>query len=297
MHNESSLENIMKYLPDALKEAFDYDISKCPDYKEIKLPLVNVSDVLKAHYILADYFTDPTAEAEVESMLVGVRSYDLLTSAICRQTCGYNGHRKYTDNIEICSTLFYGLVKNHAFHDGNKRTALLTLLAQLQSYNYYPTAGINDFEKLVLAVADDSVSVKYKNAWKKFEKKDDTVIHTIAYVLRRMVENKNTSFRCDISMKEFIRALEKQGVVCERNGLKTKFTRKSKKGIFSKTYTYFINYYGETRVVTAGMARDTFDALHLFEEFPTYQSLFEGREPLYALISQFEQPLRRLKDE
>ena len=128
-------------------------------------------------------------------MLVGVRSYDLLTSAICRQTCGYNGHRKYTDNIEICSTLFYGLVKNHAFHDGNKRTALLTLLAQLQSYNYYPTAGINDFEKLVLAVADDSVSVKYKNAWKKFEKRDDTVIHTIAYVLRRMVENKNTSFQ------------------------------------------------------------------------------------------------------
>ena len=38
-----------------------------------------MSDVLKAHYISADYFTDPTAEGEVESMRVGVRSYDLLT--------------------------------------------------------------------------------------------------------------------------------------------------------------------------------------------------------------------------
>ena len=88
-------------------------------------------------------------------MLVGVRSFNLLTSAICRQICGYNGRRKYTDNIEICATLFFGLVKNHAFHDGNKGTALLTLLAQLQSYNYYPIAKINEFEKLVLSVADD----------------------------------------------------------------------------------------------------------------------------------------------
>ena len=26
--------------------------------------------------------------------------------------------------IDISSTLFYGLVKDHAFHDGNKRTAV-----------------------------------------------------------------------------------------------------------------------------------------------------------------------------
>ena len=297
MYNNSSLETVMKYLPKQLRDAFEYDVSQCPDYDEIRKPLVNVSDVLKAHYILADYFTDPTANGEVESMLVGVRSFNLLTSAICRQICGYNGRRKYTDNIEICATLFFGLVKNHAFHDGNKRTALLTLLAQLQSYNYYPIAKINEFEKLVLSVADDSLPIKYKYAWKKFAKKDDAIIHTIAYLLRRMVENKNTAFRCDISMKEFIHALEKQGVVCERNGLKTKLIRKSKKGIFPKTYTYFINYYGDTRVVQAGMARDTFDGLHLFEEFSSFQSLFEGREPLYALIAQFEQPLRRLKDE
>lgn len=287
----------MKYLPKSLKDALEHDLSKCPDFIEIQSPLVNISDVLKAHYILADYFTDPTADDEIESMFVGVRSFDLLASAICRQVCGYNGKRKYTDKIEICATLFYGLVKNHAFHDGNKRTALLTLLAQLNAYNCYPVSNINDFEKLVVAVADDSLSIKYKNVWKKFEKQDDTVIYTIAYLLRRMTQSKNTSFRCDISMKEFIYALEKQGVICERNGLKTKLTRKTKKGIFTKTYTYFINFYGDTRVVSAGMARDTFNELHLFEEFPTFQSFIEGREPLYALISQFEQPLRRLKDE
>ena len=204
MYNNTPLETVMKYLPTQLKQAFEYDISQCPDYAEIKKPLMNVSDVLKAHYILADYFTDPTVNGEIESMLVGVRSFHLLTSAICRQICGYDGRKKYTDSIEICATLFYGLVKNHAFHDGNKRTALLTLLAQLQAFNYYPTARINDFEKLVLSVADDSLPVKYRKVWKKFEKRDDTVIYTIAYLLRRMVENKNTAFRYDISMKEFM---------------------------------------------------------------------------------------------
>ena len=297
MHNKLPMEMVMKYLPINLKEALEYDITKCPDYEEISSPLVNVSDVLKAHYILADYFTDPTAEGEIESMLVGVRSYDLLVSAVCRQVCGYDGRRKYTDKIEICATLFYGLVKNHAFHDGNKRTALLTLLSQLLAYNYFPVAGITEFERLVVSVADDSLPTKYKHAWKKFEKKDDAIIYTIAYLLRRMVENKNTAFRYDISMKEFIGALEKQGVICEKNGDKYKLTRKSKKGIFPKTYTYFINYHGDTRVVKVKLARDTFNELHLFDEFPSFPSMFEGREPLYALISQFEQPLRRLKDE
>ena len=139
MYSESALERTMKYLPKELKEALEYDVSKCPDSRDIRKPLMNISDILKAHYILADYFTDPTASGDIESMLVGVRSYDLLASAMHRQVCGYEGRLKYTDNIEVCATLFYGLVKNHAFHDGNKRTALLTLLSHLQANNYYPT--------------------------------------------------------------------------------------------------------------------------------------------------------------
>lgn len=66
--------------------------------------------------------------------------------------------------------MFYGLVKDHAFHDGNKRTALLTLLNQLQAYNYYPTSKILDFEKLVLAIADNTLSKKYANVWKNSKK-------------------------------------------------------------------------------------------------------------------------------
>ena len=176
----------MKYLPEDLSQAFDHDLKQCPDFNEIIKPLINVSDVLKAHYILADYFTDPTADAEIEKMLVGVRSFDLLASAICRQTCSYAGRMKYTDPLEICATLFFGLVKDHAFHDGNKRTALLTLLNQLHSYGYYPKSGIYDFEKLVVAVADNKIESKYNKAWKKFKTSDDQTISQDLRLSRRL---------------------------------------------------------------------------------------------------------------
>ena len=297
MEERKTKRDIMRFLPEDLLKAYEYDIANFSDCGDISKPLINVSDVLRAHYILADYFTDETAGIEAESMLVGVRSYDLLSSAICRQVCSFEGHLKYTDPLEICSTLFFGLVKNHAFHDGNKRTALLTLLNQLQLYGFYPKSNIKDFERLVLSVAENSVEKKYYGVWKKFKKSDDAVIKTITYLLRRMVDSKNTSFHSDITMKEFIYALEKQGVKCENTGNKIKMKRKSKNVIFPITLTYTVKFYGMTRVVEPGMARDTFVALDLFDDYPTFQSMFEGREPMYKLIQQFEEPLRRLKDE
>lgn len=297
MEEKHSKRDIMKFLPEDLRKAYEYDMEKFPDCGDITKPLINVSDVLRAHYILADYFTDETAGIAAERMLVGVRSYDLLSSAVCRQVCSFGGHLKYSDPLEICATLFFGLVKNHAFHDGNKRTALLTLLNQLQQYGFYPKSSIKDFEKLVLSVADNSIEKKYYGVWKKFKKSDDPIIKTIAYLLKRMVDSKNTSFHSDITMKEFIYALEKQGVKCENTGNKIKMKRKSKNVIFPITYTYTVKFYGMTRVIEAGMARDTFDALRLFNDYPTFQSMFEGREPMYKLIQQFEEPLRRLKDE
>lgn len=135
----------MKHLPEDLRKNLDYDLKQYKNISELTEPCINVSTVLQAHYILAHYFTDDSAAEEVEKMLVGVRSYDLLCSALCRQTVSYCGQLKYSDKMDICSTLFFGLVKNHAFHDGNKRTALLVLLYQLSLYGYYPK---HDFKPL-----------------------------------------------------------------------------------------------------------------------------------------------------
>ncbi len=287
----------MQLLPDNLKESYEQDLKKCKEIPGLIYPLINVKDVLQAHYILADYFTDASAEGnESENILAGVRSEDLLASALGRQIVQYGNSRKYSDSIDICSTLFFGLVKDHAFHDGNKRTSLLTLLSQLKNYGYYPT-NISEFEKLVMAVAEGSLSEKYAHVWKKFKKQDDTTIKCISYIVRKNTKRKDTSYHMNINMRVFCDSLSEHGVKWELDNMKIKFSRVVKKrGIFNKTLTYTIKFYGWTRAVEAKMARDTFNALEISDEFAKLSDIIDGGASLYKIISNYEVPFRRLKD-
>lgn len=286
----------VEHLPEELKEAYEHDLKKCTDLN-IDANLINVSDILKAYYILADYFTDPSTNIDGEKMLVGVGSYDLLSSAVGRQSVEFGGERKYTDKIDICSTLFYGLVKNHSFYDGNKRTGLLILLYQLQLYGYFPKPNFNDFEKLVVAIADNSLAKRYPYIWKKYKKTDDPEIHTISQVVRKLVVRKNNSYHLSITTKEFCNILERSDVEWELTGNKIRLKRTVKKGIRKEKYTYTINFYGWTRPVRVKMVRDTCNALHLSDEYPDFNSLSTGEGNIYKTICEFEIPLRRLKDE
>ena len=54
-----------------------------------------------------------------------------LSSAVSRQYTGYGGQTKYSAPSEVGATLFYGLCLNHCFENGNKRTALVSLLVFL----------------------------------------------------------------------------------------------------------------------------------------------------------------------
>lgn len=288
----------MKYLREDLKREYDRITGEVPDIEGLQHPLINISDVLHAYFILADYFTDESSE-DVEHMLVGLRSADLLGSALGRQVVSFGGRRKYTDPIDICATLFYGLVKDHAFSDGNKRTALLTLLYQLTLYGFIPAVPVNQYEELVLSVAAHTLEQDYYKAWKKFRKSQDPEILTLSYLLRHMTKKKDNSYHISPTMKDFCLALAGNGVQYELSGGKMHFTR-VEKGIWrlrANTYRYAIPFNGWTRAVGAKTARDTLEALKLYDQYATYQDLFDAQEPLYALVDQFSVPLRRLKDE
>ena len=258
----------MEYLPKELRAAYENDVKCCKDL-DIDKDLINVSDILKAYYILADYFTDPSIDQVSEKMMVGVRSYNLLSSAVGRQCVEFAG----------------------------KRTGLLILLYQLQLYGYYPKQNFSDFEKLVVSVADNSLERNYSNVWKKFRKQDDCVILTISYIVRRLVVKKNNSYHLSITTKEFCNILEQAGVEWELEGQKIRLRRTIKKFIGTNKYTYTINFYGWTRPVKVKMARDTCDALHLTEEYPNFEKFSNGEGNIYKTICDFEMPLRRLKDE
>lgn len=93
-----------------------------------------VFDVLAAHYVMGAIFTDdgePVAQ-------VGLKDHTVLESAIARQYAGFGGKLKWETQEACAATLFYGLVKNHPFHDGNKRTAVLALLMLMRRINRLP---------------------------------------------------------------------------------------------------------------------------------------------------------------
>ncbi len=288
----------MKYLPLELKQEYIRLTELYPDRPELAHPFINLSDAFRAYFILADYFTDQSCGEERERMLIGVRSVDLLDSALGRQIVSFCGITKYTRPLDVCATLFYGMVKNHSFSDGNKRTALLLLLYQLYLYGYMPSSPKKDFENLVVSIADNSISEKY-HVYKKFKKKDDPIIQTISFLLRKMVKKKDNTYHVSPTMREFCEALRSYNVNYKIENGKVHFSYNGSgiwEKLIQKQSNYSINFGGWTRTVGAKTAREVLCSLHLYDQFSTYQDLLNGSEPFYTLIDDFKEPLKRLKD-
>lgn len=286
--------NCLKYLPDNLKKEYCRIVANCSPINGLNHPLITNEDVLRAYFILADYFTDDSAGNQKEHMLIGLRSIDLLDSALCRQIVSFEGKKKYTNPLEICATLFYGLVKNHAFLDGNKRVSLLVLLYQLYLFGYVPNVSEKQFEKLVVSVAANKIDYR---VLKKF--KSDKEVYAIAYLLKRMTRKKDNSYHIDVTAKEFCDALSKVNVDVELDNGKLKFHIEIKKKFpfKSKSVSFSIVFGGWSRVIGAKTAREILKSLELYNQYPTYQDFVNGSDPLYQMVQQFEAPLRRLKDE
>ncbi|MBU1189346.1 MAG: Fic family protein [Gammaproteobacteria bacterium] len=86
----------------------------------------------------------------------------LLESAVSRQHTGYGNELKYPDQLANAASLCYGVCCNHAFHNGNKRTALVVLLCHLDKNNW--TFGSNirqgDLYTLMLKIASHKFAPK-----------------------------------------------------------------------------------------------------------------------------------------
>lgn len=62
----------------------------------------------------------------------GLRSRSLLESAVAAPQASYGGEVLMSNPVEIAAAYLFYLTRNHAFVDGNKRTALASCLLFLQ---------------------------------------------------------------------------------------------------------------------------------------------------------------------
>ena len=290
----------MNNLSGQLRYRFEEDL-KCLPSDRFPSSLIQYKDVLKAHYFICDYF-----EVDELSSIYGIKDVNMLCSAVARQIVEFRGIRKWNDDFEIAATLFFGLVKNHPFHDGNKRTALLVLLEQLRRMGYTPRVDQQSFEGMTLLVAESNWERLFSEKERRFAYDDtDSVIRAIARKLRKMTRPIEGRFR-PVTYFELANSLAKFDIVFKnphRNTIDI-FRRKPHVN-FLGMKTSKMDEMRICNVAFPGMKRQVgretlkeilkkieLDLKHGFDR----ACIFSDAEPLYKLIQDYEGPLSRLRD-
>ncbi|OAN11735.1 hypothetical protein A3K86_21900 [Photobacterium jeanii] len=96
---------------------------------------MNTDTVVRIHEFLTEYYLnspDPISPP-------GVKDIGLLDSAVIRKDMTGGGADLFQGVFMKAAALFHGIISNHSFFNGNKRTALLSALAYLGDNSYWVT--------------------------------------------------------------------------------------------------------------------------------------------------------------
>ena len=85
----------------------------------------------------------------------GIRDEALLESAVVAPQASMMGKPLISDPVEIAAAYLFYICRNHAFIDGNKRTALAACLVFLESNDLLPSTKLStdEWEAFILDVA------------------------------------------------------------------------------------------------------------------------------------------------
>lgn len=259
---------------------------------------VGMMDVLRAHFLIADYFySKNTGLAEM-----GPRDPNLLHSAVYRQFVSYSGVDKWATPFERAATLFFGIVADHPFHDANKRAGLLVLLLFLNKTNRLPTVSQRNLEDFAVEISDHRLD-KYARYKELKKQSPDPEVMFIADFLRRNTRQMDRKFY-SITYRELNRRLQDFGY-----GLKNPHKNfidvvrvEEKRKLFGfggkervDVKVAQVGFPGWKCQVNKGAistirkeakltAGDGFDS----------QSFYQGADPVQSLIAEYSGPLERL---
>jgi len=260
---------------------------------------VGLHDIMRAHFLIADYFL----ENKYGIGGVGPKSMNLLHSAIYRQFVGFGGKEKWPDSFDKLATLLFGLVKDHPFHDANKRTALLTALYQLDRLNRTPKIPQRDFEDFVVDIADNRLA-KHARYRQLTEKEEDGEILFISDFLRRssrVIETREftiTYHQLNSRLKGF--GFELVNVSGNNINVVKYEDHRKYLGIVGPVIQRprricQIGFPGWKKQVPRGALKEVRDKTKLTELWGVDSAVFyQGADPLHSLIDIYAEPLRRL---
>lgn len=259
---------------------------------------IGIRDVLRAHFLIADYFYGRGYGMGG----IGPKEPNLLHSAVYRQFTGFDGKDKWETSYERCATLIFGIVKDHPFHDGNKRTALLVLLFFLNRTNRTPTIGQKELEDFIVDIADNELK-KYRRLQELEAKRNDPEIRFIADYLRRnsrLLDKRYytiTYKELDARLRDFQHCLNNPHKnyidVCrieESRGFLGLGTQKMR--LVKVAQIGFPGW--KSQVGKAAIATVRKETKLVPEKGIDSEIFYRGANPLYSLIAEYSGPLERL---
>lgn len=111
---------------------------------------LDVSGVVYMH----DYFI------QIYGGSFGIRDTGLLESALATPQASFNGSYLHTDIATMAAVYAYGLIKNHPFLDGNKRTGVGAALTFLSYNNHKILFSKNQLHAIGIAIATSKITVE-----------------------------------------------------------------------------------------------------------------------------------------
>lgn len=260
---------------------------------------ITVEDILYAHFQIVDFFIDQHSDSYPVGG-IGPRDINLLISATSRQNISYYGTNKWKDDFEKCATLLYGIIKDHPFHDCNKRTGLLTTMYYLYLINRVPKKTQKTFEKLMLDIAANNLYT-YKQS-QNLRKENDKEIYLISDFLKRNTRKIDKRFYY-ITYHQLNKILQKYNYELKnpRKGFIDLVKKIESKKIFTsrskiKEQTIFnVVFPGWSREVKKGVLNKIRKHCSLSNnDLYDSQTFYKGKVPISKLIEDYEGPLKRL---
>ena len=247
-------------------------------------------EVLRAHFLVADFFA---TDGGMSGVGPRDRNGELLKSTLSRQFVSFGGVQKWHDHYQIAATALFGLIKNHPFHDGNKRTALLSVLHLLEKQGYTAAVAKRKFENLTVEIADNRQRQNslYKHLLDEYTA-DDADIAYIASKLKQMTRRYDRSWRA-------LTYHQLNGLI-KNHGYEMRAPKNNKIGIVRIDDEQVIGHVGfpamskqvyysdikKVRRICGLQEKDGFDSA----------AFFNGVGGMDSLLLEYAKPLRRLAD-
>lgn len=268
---------------------------------------LSCDEVTQIHYIVCRDF----AEEEDPVGYGGIRSQALLESAVNRQHAGWGPFRKYPDPCRNAATLTYGICNDHPFHNGNKRTALVSMLAHLDKNRLTLKGDVKQAElyEIMLSLADhgltlERVAPRTKRKFQRARFDSDHQVGELARWLQARAERIRRGER-QVTYRQLRQILPRHGYALGEhktgNQMEVVRIREVRKGLLRHERVIEqkpigrIGYRNEGETVSIKTMKELRRMCRLTaEEGVDSDAFYDGADVVDAFVNQYRNVLRRL---